>query len=166
MSRAELMSCAEARERIGYDQDTGEFRLLKHLRCPSAVGRRTRALDASGYVQINLKPYGPIKGHRLAWLIHYGEWPKGHIDHINGIRDDNRICNLRVVTNKINCQNKRKPLPSNKVGMLGVTKQGRRYVANVMLNRKQHYLGSFDSPEAAHAAYLDGKRKLHDGCTM
>ena len=168
MSMAEQMPLSEARERIGYDPLTGEFTLLRHARCAAAAGRRTKALDCSGYVQINMQPYGPVKGHRLAWLLHYGEWPNGNIDHINGVRDDNRIANLRVVTNAINCQNKRRPLPSNKTGFLGVSKApGKdRWRAHVMVNRRQIRIGTFGSPEEAHAAYVAAKRRLHEGCTL
>jgi hypothetical protein len=160
------MTLEEAKERIGYNPETGEFTLLKHKRYPSLAGRKTACLDASGYVQINLSPYGPVKGHRLAWLLHYGEWPNGHIDHINGIRNDNRIVNLRAVSNAINCQNKRRPLPSNKTGWLGVTYDRGAYRAAVCHKGKQHHLGRFPTPELAHAAYVGAKRLLHEGCTL
>lgn len=45
------------------------------------------------------------KAHRAAWAIHYGAWPNGEIDHINRVRADNRIENLRVVTHIENCRN-------------------------------------------------------------
>lgn len=160
------MSYSEAKERIGYNPDTGQFTLLKHKRCPSIAGRKTGCHDASGYVQINMVPYGPVKGHRLAWLLHYGEWPNGHIDHINGIKDDNRIVNLRTVSNAINCQNKRHPLPSNKTGWLGVSYSKGAYVASIQNNGKKRHLGRFPTPELAHAAYVGAKRLLHEGCTL
>lgn len=166
VSRAELMSLEEARSRIDYRPDTGEFFLKRHLRYPSLNGRKISSRDAAGYAQINMKPYGPVKGHRLAWLLHYGEWPKGSIDHINGVRDDNRIENLRIANNQINCQNKRKALPSNKLGVLGVSYYAGAYRANIMLNKKQIHIGRFDTIEEASRAYVDAKRKYHEGCTI
>lgn len=68
------------------------------------IGQRAGTEGGDGYITIYLysKPY---REHRLIWLYHYGCWPKEHLDHINGIRDDNRIENLRETdqtTNKYN----------------------------------------------------------------
>ena len=168
MGRAEQLSYAEAHERLSYNAETGCFAIKKHRRYASLDGRETHCLDMHGYVQVNLRPYGPLKGHRLAWMMAHGEWPAGQIDHINGVRDDNRIVNLRVVTNRINAQNKRKALPSNKLGVLGVTYRVRRgYRATVTHYSKAHCVpGSFATAEAAHAAYVALKRQLHEGCTL
>jgi len=46
--------------------------------------------------------------HRVAWAIYYGEWPKQIIDHINGEKSDNRITNLRDVSNSVNMRNTRR----------------------------------------------------------
>jgi len=72
------------------------------------------------YIRIGLdgKTY---YAHRLAWLLYYGEWPKGQIDHINHDGLDNRICNLRDVTSLENHRNKR-PAPNNTSGAMGVYK--------------------------------------------
>lgn len=50
-----------------------------------------------GYIHVSVfgKTYS---GHRLAWFLHYGEFPELDIDHINRDRSDNRICNLRLAT--------------------------------------------------------------------
>lgn len=45
------------------------------------------------------------QAHRVIWAIHTGKWPSGEVDHINGNRTDNRICNLRVVTSRDNSKN-------------------------------------------------------------
>ena len=58
-------------------------------------------------------------GHRVAWLLHYGKWPEHHIDHINGIKTDNRITNLRDVPREANMQNMRLQ-KRNKTGVPGV----------------------------------------------
>lgn len=153
--------------KLDYDGDTGLIS-WKNPRSKLKVGVVVNGTDVSGYIQVNVGNGLVLKGHRIAWLFAYGEWPNGHIDHINGVRNDNRIQNLRVVTNAINCQNKRKPLPSNKSGFLGVSwhKQANKWLARCQLNRKGYSAGYFDDPEEAHRAYVLLKRKLHDGCTI
>ena len=59
----------------------------------------------SGYIRINFKG-NIVCAHRLAWVLHYGAWPVGVIDHINRDRADNRIVNLRDVTPTENARNK------------------------------------------------------------
>ena len=153
------------RERLNYDADTGVFTWRTSPRVPSKVGRVAGSHDFHGYLQLNIGG-NVLKVHRLVWLHVYGEWPRGHIDHINGVKDDNRLSNLRVVTNAINCQNKRAPLPSNKSGFLGVSWQAGAWRAKIQLNGKQHHLGRFRTPEEAHCAYLTAKRRLHEGCSI
>ncbi len=60
-----------------------------------------------------------MAAHRVAWCIHFGGWPDGFIDHVNGDRADNRIANLRVVNNQTNCKNQ-KMRRTNTSGMMGV----------------------------------------------
>jgi hypothetical protein len=158
------LTAEEAQRRLAYDPETGRL-TWKVLRNSLRIGEEAKSLDVAGYVQVNVA--GTVfKGHRLAWLIHYGEWPSDHIDHINGIRNDNRIANLRVVSGTINTQNKRKAMPSSKTGVLGVVKVGSRYQANIHRNKKKYYLGTYDTPEEAHGVYVLAKRYLHEGCTL
>lgn len=136
------------------------------------VGRRghTRAGDEAG----SLKPNGYVRivvdgtrlwMHRVVWAMHNGRWPDAEIDHINGIRHDNRIENLRVVTQALNQQNQRSER-SNSSGLLGVTRDGIRFYARIHVDGKKIHLGSFAAAEEAHAAYVAAKRKLHPGCTI
>lgn len=66
-------------------------------------GRITGSQDTRGYLQVHSK-HGMLRAHRLAWFLHYGEWPQDQINHKNGILTDNRLDNLEVVTAS---QNKR-----------------------------------------------------------
>ena len=104
--------------------------------------------------------------HRIAWLYVYGCWPNNHIDHINGNPDDNSIENLRDVSRKVNLQNMRKATKSSKTGILGVSESAGRFRASIRIDGKAKYLGSFDDAKTAHAAYIDAKRKYHEGCTL
>ncbi len=106
---------------------------------------------------------GPILGHtlmahRVAWAIHYGRWPSGWLDHINGIRNDNRIANLREASAQENAMNRR-PNAGKQSGLphgvsLKRNKRGIRYFAQIQKDGQNNHLGFFDTPEAAHAAYV------------
>lgn len=87
--------------------------------------------------------------HRVAWAIHTGQWPKGEIDHINGNRTDNRICNLRDVSKAENQRNaaRRK---DNTSGFAGVYKHKNRYVAHIRIEGVQKVIGRFDTALEAH----------------
>lgn len=91
------------------------------------------------------------KVHRLIWLLVYGEWPKNFIDHINGVRDDNRLDNLRDVSHSVNVLNQQ---PRGKCPYVGVNKQGRtgRFEASLQVSGKRRYLGTFDTQDDALAA--------------
>ena len=95
-----------------------------------------------------------------------GTWPNLQIDHINGVKDDCRWSNLREVDGFLNMQNQRRPMRDNKVGFLGVVRTGRRFRASIGAGGKHRGLGTFDTPELAHAAYIAAKRKLHPGGTL
>lgn len=109
----------------------------------------------SGYMKVYIfnKAYF---SHRIIWLLFYGDFPKDQLDHINGIKHDNRIENLREVTNLENCKNQ-KLQKNNKSGYKGVSwcKREKRWVANIRLNGILTFLGYFDTPELAFRKYAD-----------
>lgn len=158
MRSKDWLTVEEARARLDYNPETGAL-VWKKCRDSTKIGKESKSLDVSGYVQVNIAGT-LVKGHRLAWYIYHGAWPDGHIDHINGVRNDNRIANLRVVTNAINCQNKR--VDTNKHGLMGVYFQS-GWRAKINVNRQQIHLGKFATAEEAHAAYVEAKRKYHPG---
>ena len=94
-----------------------------------------------------------VLAHRVAWAIHTGEWPSGHVDHINGDRLDNRIVNLRIVTRQENQRNTRLPR-SNTSGIIGVywCKHKRKWRAAIGCDGRTVCLGRFNSKEEAIAA--------------
>lgn len=94
----------------------------------------------------------------------HGDIGNFDIDHINCIRHDNRIDNLRLATRAQNLQN-RKPKVQGKMTsrFTGVFwhKHKQRWFATIMVNGVRHGLGHFKEEELAAKAYLDAKKKLH-----
>jgi len=145
--------------------DDGVLRRNKRTSNRIMVGAQAGSLKPSGYIQVRV--FGKmVLAHRLVWLYHYGYMPSEQIDHINGIRHDNRISNLRLATNKQNCQNTKQARVNNKSGFLGVSPSGDKFISTIQKNGKQLYLGTFETKEEAHEAYLNEKRKLHEFCTI
>lgn len=150
-----------ARQWLSYDADSGTFMWI----AGKTAGKIAGSMDGKGYRQITLSR-NVLKAHRLAWLMTYGEWPSGHIDHVNHVTDDNRICNLRDVSRTTNAQNQVHAQRDSKTGFLGVKQKDGRYEARIGHNKKRIALGSFGSAQEAHSAYLEAKRALHAGCTI
>jgi hypothetical protein len=100
--------------------------------------------------------------HRLAWFYQTGKWPSEHIDHINGITNDNRWCNLREASNAENLWNRGKQ-KNNTTGAKGVyfDKERNLFAAELKVNGKRIRLGRFKTIEEAESAHIAASRKLH-----
>lgn len=119
------------------------------------------ALDGHGYRHGNIFNQRN-KAHRVAWAIHTGKWPDNEIDHINGNRQDNRICNLREATGSQNICNV--PLRAdNTSGLKGVSwhKGAGKWMAQIKFNGYYRYLGLFTDKESAHMAWSIAADKMH-----
>ena len=147
---------------ISYDPQTGLMTRLTDASRRTPKGSSVGSKERLGYLQANINGL-PYKVHRLAWLYMTGEWPKGQIDHINGIKDDNRFSNLRCVNNQQNCQNQHKPRKNNTSGYRGVSwkKQQKKWQAAIRAENKTKFLGYFDDPFLAHEAYKKAKAEYH-----
>lgn len=146
------------RKVLSYDKDTGVLIWKERVSIRVMVGKAAGTTNSQGYIKITIKgrAYG---AHRVAWLLHYGEWPSKVIDHINGNRADNRITNLRDISHADNLINTTKPA-KNRCGYRGVTWQGfsnNAWRACIGSNGKKKFLGYFKTPEDAYAAYLAAK---------
>lgn len=150
---------------LRYDAETGRF-TCEEKRGPLNVGDSVGTINKAGYTQIQID--GVIfYAHRLAWLFVYGTWPTGPVDHINGERSDNRIANLRDATASINAQNQRRPRSDNKSGYLGVSLHSDgKWQARIKIGGTYKSLGLHKTKEMARDAYLEAKRKFHQGCTI
>lgn len=147
---------------FSYDSATGDFTRLVRTSNNTKVGEIAGYLRVNGYVEIRIN-WEPYLAHRLAWLYMHGNWPVEQIDHINGVRNDNRFCNLREATRSQNLQNVFKPSVNNTSGLRGVVyhKRDKKYQAQIRVDGAQKHLGSFNTPEEASAAYLAAKKIHH-----
>jgi hypothetical protein len=152
---------------LRYDPETGVFTWLAQRGGTAAPG------TIAGVITGNRRLIG-IDGvlhraNRLAWLYMTGEWPVGEVDHRDTDSLNDRWLNLRDVSRQVNQQNMRAARGDNKSsGLLGVSrKKGQKsFYARIHLNGKTQYLGSFPTVEEAHSAYVEAKRKLHEGNTL
>ncbi len=161
------LTAEKVRELLDYDPETGAIHWRVSVNNRVKVGVLAGWKRPDGYLQIRIdgKLY---KAHRLALLIINGTWPTDQVDHINGVRDDNRITNLREASRSLNQQNQMRPRSDNTSGYLGVSWNSacKSFMARIMIQGKLLYLGSFTDPAEAHQAYLTAKRQLHAGCTI
>jgi hypothetical protein len=152
MSKTNCITQEKLKEILDYNPDTGIFSWKVSKAKRIKVGSVAGCKNNLGYILIRID--GKIYlAHRLAWLYTHGDFPLNCIDHINQIKDDNRICNLRDVTVSENMQNQSQ--------VLGYTKNGSKYKATITLNNILYQLGSYATKEQARQAYLDAKIKLH-----
>jgi len=155
-----LPSQAELQHLFNYDPETGLF-YWKNPPKPNhkrLLGKVAGNLD-KGYINIkvNKKLW---RAHRLAWMFIYGKDPADkQIDHINNNKSDNRINNLRLVTNSQNQMN----LPDSCSKGKGYTylEHLQKWKAAIKVNGVTTYLGLFDTAEEARQAYLNAKQQLH-----
>jgi HNH endonuclease len=159
---------ARLRNALDYDEKTGEFiwriRRNSHagkVRIGSVAG--TPVADRDGGAHINIKFAGKAyRAHRLAWLFMTGEWPKGDVDHKDGVRIHNWWSNLRIVTRGQNNANRHKLTASNVSGKTGVSWVAHRdqWMARINVAGKVVHLGLFgrdkldDAVKARRAAEL------------
>lgn len=163
-----MLTAEQVRHWLDYEPESGLFTWRASPRFSVAAGSPAGCLNDRGYLMIGMNRIS-YAAHTLAWLYVHGRMPAGEIDHINGVRTDNRIKNLRDVPQVVNTQNRRLPFKSNTTGFLGVThaKSARNpFKAQITIDGKPTYIGVFPTAEEAHEAYLLRKRAVHAGCTL
>lgn len=146
---------------LKYDPETGIL-TWKIARGNRRADTPAGYLNPDGYIAINFNKR-LIKAHRLAWLLHTRVDPADlDIDHINGIKSDNRAGNLRVATRRQNLWNKGKDR-TNTSGYKGVSyhKYRDKWRASIRRYDRLVHLGYFDTPELAHMAYCKAAAELH-----
>lgn len=138
------------RERISYDPMTGVFTWLKGRN----AGKPAGTLHRTGYIFIHLYAQKKAPAQRVAIALMTGEWPAKDVDHINGVRSDNRWGNLREAGERLNRVNS---ITRRRVNLLprGVVPRGRKFAAYIKNGpRSMKYLGIYETPELAHEAFM------------
>lgn len=154
--------------RVEYDPESGLLRWkakpaksqLDHLWNDRYAGRVIDRLCPNGYICVRFDGRR-YPGHRIAWLLHYGEWPSRGLDHIDRVRTNNAIANLREATKVENGAN-RKISRNNTTGAKGVSRRGNKWAARIWPRGKPIFLGIFESREEASTAYINAAR-MHFG---
>ena len=148
-------------ELLSYNPMTGDF-IRKVSTAPRAMrGAIAGDVDSKGYwrLRIDGKRY---LAYRVAGFWMTGKWPSDEVDHKNRVRVDNRWDNLRLADT---FQNKRNTsvYRNNRAGLKGAyLTVGGRYTTRIRIDGKNLHLGTFDTPEEAHALYVV-KSKEHFG---
>ena len=149
------------KELLGYDPETGLFTWKVTRGGTARAGTLAGTLcKQRGYFQISIDNR-LHQSHRLAWFYTHGVWPD-ELDHINRVRTDNRLENLREVTSSQNNQNA--SLRSNNTsGFKGVSFCSRtgRWRAQIRVDGKGRDLGRHRTPEEAFEAYRKGAAMYH-----
>lgn len=162
MSKSSLPTISRVSELLSSDPLTGVL-TWKVSRGRMAAGSVAGAIG-NGYLHVSIDGKN-IGAHRIVWALANGRWPDNFIDHINGERRDNRLCNLRDVTVQVNTQNRTKAASHNSTGVLGVGyhKRAKKFYSSIKASDGAHHLGYFDTAEQASEAYQKAKKLLHSG---
>ena len=155
-----MLTQKDLQEVIDYNNKTGVFQWKKKRR-GVVTGKSLGTDNGFGYLRITVLGRS-YYAHRLAWFYVFGEWADT-IDHINGIKSDNRIENLRNCSTSENNQNITKPKKNNVSQMLGVSwhKKAKKWQAHVCIYKERKYLGLFNNVTDAHKAYLIAKEEIY-----
>ena len=143
---------------LEYNKDTGVFHWLIDKNSNKSCVKVSGTLTVRGYITItfNSKKY---LAHRLAWFYHTGDTSFGTLDHIDGNKTNNKISNLRLVTQRENCQNYKSHRDGRLVGSTYVIKK-RKWRSQIRVNGIKQFLGYFDTEFEAHEAYKDAVKNL------
>lgn len=144
-----------------YDAESGILKWRKGRGNKSGAGAIAGSINSGGHLCLKFKGKGYLV-HRIAWLIHFGQWPEHQVDHVNRIKTDNRIINLRAATsteNKRNTGLRR----DNTSGCKGVCwhKDKGKWFAIVRINNKQKHLGYYDDIELADLVAKEARSKFY-----
>jgi hypothetical protein len=152
------------KELLTYHPVSGVFTWNTKPNPSTRIGSIAGHVERNGYRRIRLDRV-VFLAHRLAIFYVLGAWPKADVDHVNGRRDDNRFSNLREAEKFENQQNR--PIdPKNTSGFPGVSESKRdgKFRADIQLQGKHIFLGSFGLAVEAAEAYRSAKSKYHTFC--
>ena len=148
------------RELFDLDRETGVLTRKVRTSYRIKVGDVAGSLNHHGYLMVRVDGKR-LGAHRVVFALANGYWPE-QVDHVNGVRTDNRPANLRAATREENQHNARRPV-TNKSGVKGVSldKASGKWRAYCWVNNRQHSIGYFTAIEAAAAAVRAARERLH-----
>lgn len=160
--RNELLTQERLKKLLEYDTETGQFMWRVFRASNAKTGDIAGSLKVDGYVSLCVDGI-QYQAHRLAWLYVYGSFPKFYIDHINGIKHDNRISNLREVDQSLNMRNTDISV-ANTSGCKGVSFSQRdklwySYIG-IPGEKRRKYLGTFKDKMEAIKARRNAEQEL------
>lgn len=161
------------RECLIYDPETGEltwkerpkWHFSSHAERDRWNGRFSGCVAGRigkiGYLTVNFSNR-VYPAHRLAWVVKTGAWPKDYIDHVNGVKSDNRFVNLREATVSENVRNSVMP-KNNTSGIKGVSwsERSKKWVVYLQTEGKNKQLGYFKNKADAEEVVRAAREKAH-----
>lgn len=160
MNPDHLPSYNTINEYFQYDESTGNL-IWKIKRKRANVGQVAGHIDSYGYIVIGINKQ-VYKAHRIVWFIKMKEWPSSQLDHINNIKTDNRIENLRLATPRQNKQNT--PIHKNNTsGVKGVSWSSalKKWKASIRIENNRIHIGYFETVKEAEVELIAKRKKLH-----
>lgn len=155
---------------LAYDPVTGVFTWTCRQGPRTLEGAAAGSIHKStGYIVIGLAGLKGYRACRLAVFYMTQAWPIGDVDHVNGVKADDRWANLRAVSTQHNCQNQIRARSDSASGLLGAfwDKKRCQWYSKIDVGQgKKHWLGTFPTALEAHESYVAAKRNLHKGCTI
>lgn len=146
---------------LDYNEHDGLLRWKVDRQGHTRKGDVAGSSSKKGYVYVGIQQKRYL-AHRLIWFYVHGSWPPQQIDHINGVKDDNRLSNLRLATGSQNQANTSKQR-NNTTGFKGVVfhKPRNKFRAEISYQGTSINLGLFDTAEEAYKAYFDKSKELY-----
>lgn len=175
MAKNDLPSIELLRQLLRYEPETGRLfwrersaELVSDQAHADTFNTRFAGKEALTSTRPDGYKYGTLQrrtitAHRVAFAIHYGYWAPADVDHINGVKGDNRACNLRAATRGQNLRNRR-PKKASTSRYIGVCKSSssKKWMAQIKIGDRNTVLGLFSCEKEAALAY-DRAAAIHHG---
>lgn len=146
-----MLTQEQVKDRFDYNPLTGVLTYRKDVGRKCRAGTRVGGVGSHGYRQVNIGGTRYLE-HRLIWLYMTGAFPVGLVDHVDHCKTNNVWSNLREADHS---QNRRNSTAK------GFFERNGKFYARAILDNTQHFLGSFETPDAAHDAFVEGIAAHH-----